>query len=72
VEDVDVAMFLQRVWAFLEGVGAGEKGEGSRECVKVWEGAVKARPGDERMAREWVFGCVRGGDRRGIQKVSLA
>lgn len=72
VEDVDVVMFLQRVWAFLEDAGAGEKGEGSRECVKVWEGAVKARPGDEKMAREWVFGCVREGDWRGMQKVSWA
>ncbi|KAF8453935.1 N-acetyltransferase B complex non catalytic subunit-domain-containing protein [Terfezia claveryi] len=71
VDDVDVVMILQRVWAFLEGAGVGEKGEGSRECVKVWEGAVKARPGDERMAREWVFGCVRGRDWRGMQKAAM-
>ena len=72
VEDVDVAIFLQRVWAFLEDAGAGEKGEGSKECVKVWEGAVKAKPGDQRMAREWVLGCLREGDWRGMQKVCLA
>ncbi|KAF8416699.1 N-acetyltransferase B complex non catalytic subunit-domain-containing protein [Tirmania nivea] len=71
VEEVDVAILLQRVWSFLEGAGVGEKREGSRECVKVWEGAVKAKPGDERMAREWVFGCLRGRDWRGMQKAAM-
>lgn len=69
VDDVDVAMFLQRIWSFLEDHGVGGKGEASRGCAKVWELAVKARVGDERMAKEWVFGCARSGDWRGMQKV---
>lgn len=69
VDDVDVAMFVQRVWSFLEDSGVGEKGTCSKECGKIWEAAVKAKLGDERMAKEWVLGCLRGRDWRGMQKV---
>ena len=71
IGNLDVLMFLQRVWGYLNELGVSELGEFHREMSKCWDIAVKAKPGDERMAKEWVFGCVRGGDWEGAQKAAM-
>lgn len=75
VNDVAVAVFLQRIWSFLADVGAGGgREECRREVSKVWEGVVKtvAKGDDETAAREWVLGCVRMGNWREMQKVRIS
>ncbi|KAI5805362.1 N-acetyltransferase B complex non catalytic subunit-domain-containing protein [Peziza echinospora] len=79
VEDVETLAFLGRVWGNVDGGGGGEgEGEGDGEgqerragMARLWEGAVKKRGADERLAKEWFLGAVRGGDWRVAQKAAM-
>ncbi|RPA91322.1 hypothetical protein L873DRAFT_1794936 [Choiromyces venosus 120613-1] len=65
IDSLDCLRLLTRVW---NGLG----GAHTREISQLWERAVKVRPGDESLAREWLWGTVRSLDWRGAQKAAMS
>ncbi|KAF8468823.1 N-acetyltransferase B complex non catalytic subunit-domain-containing protein [Kalaharituber pfeilii] len=70
VDDVDVLVFLSRVWKAIVDAGVAER-RGEDEMGLLWDGAVRRKSGDERLAREWFFECVRWGDWGRAQKAAM-
>ena len=65
IDSVDCLRLLTRVW---NGLGAAH----TSEISQLWERAVKSRPKDEALAREWLWGTVRSLDWRGAQKAAMS
>ncbi|CAZ79814.1 unnamed protein product [Tuber melanosporum] len=65
IDSIDCLRLLTRVW---NGLGTAH----TSEISQLWERAVKSRPKDEALAREWLWGTVRSLDWRGAQKAAMS
>lgn len=72
INDVDVLMFLHRVWGYLDQnffFNGHKRGSFKAEVGKLWEAAMKKWPNDEKLGREWFWAAIRSADWREAQKV---
>ncbi|KAL7273222.1 mitochondrial distribution and morphology [Rhizina undulata] len=65
VESIEALRLLSRTWNNLGSAHA-------EEISKLMERAVKYRPSDENLAKEWFWGTVRSLDWRGAQKAAMS
>ena len=69
VTDVEVMRLLQLALSNLE--ARGNRYNAKESIAKLWERAIRAKPGDEALAREWFLKTFQDRDWRNAQKVSL-
>ena len=69
VTEVEVLRLVQLALSNLEAKGGRYDAKGS--IAKLWERAIKAKPGDEALAREWFLKTFQDRDWRNAQKVLI-
>jgi hypothetical protein len=69
VTDVEVLRLLQLALSNLQ--ARGDRYNAKEYIAKLWERAIKAKPGDEPLAREWFLKTFQDRDWRNAQKVLL-
>ncbi|KAI9781440.1 MAG: hypothetical protein M1839_006034 [Geoglossum umbratile] len=70
ITDVEVLRLLQLALSNLE--ARGDRYNAKESIAKLWERAIKAKPGDEALAREWFLKTFQDRDWRSAQKAAMS